>query len=157
MQICETLNKLALIHAVNFEERRVSLSLGNLIRENIDTLLENLKSLIPDYPDLENYSRQLDNIAGKVQRNFARGRCINGSSIGEIQAQGNRILQELQEGFERQKRACFGCTLNEDSREKEKEAEMILKGESAVIQLIMSELISNLPNGTTPSVSQERF
>lgn len=46
VQICETLNKLALIHAVNFEERQVSLVLGNLIRGNIDELLRNLEPLI---------------------------------------------------------------------------------------------------------------
>lgn len=42
IQIGETINKLALIHAVNFEERQISFELGAIIRNNIDSLLRQL-------------------------------------------------------------------------------------------------------------------
>lgn len=43
-QLGETINKLALIHAGNFEERQISFNLGLIIRTNINALLRQLDS-----------------------------------------------------------------------------------------------------------------
>ena len=118
IQICETINKLGLIHAGNYEERRMSFKLGTVIQKNIDTLLNITQSLIsqeisdknkhPEGPNIDLLCKILDNIAGKVQRNFARGKkVISGSTIEEIEATGQVILDELQAGFNRQMRAEF--------------------------------------------------
>lgn len=120
IQICETINKLGLIHAGNYEERRMSFKLGTVIQKNIDTLLNITQSLISqeisdknkhseeEGPNIDLLCKILDNIAGKVQRNFARGKMvIIGSTIGEIEATGQVILDELQAGFNRQMRAQF--------------------------------------------------
>lgn len=44
LQLGETINKLALVHSVNFEERQISFELGMIFRNNADSLLRQLDS-----------------------------------------------------------------------------------------------------------------
>ena len=91
IQIGETINKLALIHAVNFEERQVSFELGVIIRNNIELLL---RQLDPNFIENNIIGKKLRYLSGKVQCNFAHGVTIDGETIRQVEDQINRIKKE---------------------------------------------------------------
>lgn len=103
IQLGETINKLALIHSANFEERQISFDLGVIIRNNIDSLLRQLDS---NFVENHILGKMLRNFSGKVQGNFAHGIIMNGSVI-QINQQASHIKKEQQEGFSRQEAADF--------------------------------------------------
>lgn len=92
IQLGETINKLALVHSVNFEERQISFELGMIIRNNIDSLLRQLDSRFTEEHII---GKKLRYLSGRVQCNFAHWVIINGSTTQKIEEQVSHIKEDI--------------------------------------------------------------
>lgn len=132
-QLGETINKLALIHGGNFEERQISFNLGMIIRTNINSLLKQLDSGFIEKPLIV---KKLRNLSGKVQVNFEHGIPIIGSlaQMEEIASNGDTSLVEW---FNLQKESDFWQDdVNGEAYKREKEiSEIVLLWNRALIKL----------------------
>lgn len=147
IQIGETINKLALIHAVNFEERQISFKLGVIITTHIDALL---RKLDPIFVEEHIIGKKLRHLSGKVQCNFAHGVILNGSNIHEIKEQISRIKKEQIIWFEKQQASGFSW-----DADKEKIAKLVLLGNQTITELVGIERIGAL-SGSSPEEIQEK-
>ncbi|MDD5197358.1 MAG: GGDEF domain-containing protein [Candidatus Gracilibacteria bacterium] len=155
MQLGETINKLALIHSVNFEERQISFDLGVIIRNNIDSLL---RQLDPNFIEKHIIGKMLRNLSGKVQGNFAHGIIMKGS-VAQINEQASHIKKDQQAGFSLQEAADFGQDdiTGELYKKEKKISEIVFLGNNALTELIRIEQIEKLQGSISPELYEEKM
>lgn len=75
IQLAETINKLALVHSSNSEQRQISFELGKIIRNSIQPLMWRLG---PDFVEKNLMGKKLLHLHGRSRSNFALGARIDG-------------------------------------------------------------------------------
>lgn len=117
IELCETINQLARLYSVNFEERWVSPRIGDIMEKEIQEVIAEIKTSPCGHEKIP----QLMDILGKPSLNFSTGIPITGSNRWEILESVEDLIRKTRMGFETRKKAGVSllkrlnlvCTWNE--------------------------------------------